>query len=134
MAITATLALSLSTLSINQPVACSLTVSNSGGSAINVLSIEPLAYVTGSSPQQNMGACALGVVDLGPGAVVSIPASGSLSFGFSAVFFAPSTGPIGAGTGTFSVSALIATSDGSNTTPTAQTVTVNPLVLPATEQ
>lgn len=134
MAMTASLTVSPSTVIINQPIACSLTVSNSGGSAVNVLSIQPNAIVHASSPPNAVESAALGVVNLGPGAVVSVPASGSVTYGFSVIFFAPSTGPIGAGSGTFDIGALVSASDGSNFTPTAQSVTVNPIALPVTEQ
>lgn len=134
MAMTATLVVSPATVIINQAISCSLTVSNSGGAAVNVLSVQPNAIVHGSSPVDYVEASALGVVNLGPGAVVTVPASGSVVYGFSVVFFAPSTGPIGAGTGTFDIGALVSTSDGSNFTPTAQSVTVNPIALPLTEQ
>jgi hypothetical protein len=134
MAMTATLAISPSTVIINQPVACSLTVSNSGGSAVNVLSAQGNVIVHGSSPPDAVESCAIGVINLGPGAVVTVPASGSVTYGFSVVFFSPSTGPIGAGSGTFDIGALISASDGSNFVPTAQQVTVNPIALPTTEQ
>lgn len=134
MAMTASLAISPSTVIINQPIACSLTISNSGGSAVNVLSVVPTAIVHGSSPPDAVESCALGVVNLGPGQVVAVPASGSLTFGFGVVFFGPSTGPIGAGSGTFDIGANVSSSDGSNFAASGVQVTVNPIAQPTTEQ
>lgn len=133
MSLSATLSLSASTLIINQPVTAFVTVSNSGGSVVNINSFTPLVTVT-SGAIGTIAACATGVVDLGPGATIGVPASGSLSFMFNVVFFAPSTGPIGAGTGTYSISANIVGSDGEVVQPTAATITINPIAQPTTEQ
>lgn len=132
MAISATLTLTPTTVLINQQITCFLTVSNSGGAAVNVVGAHATAIFTGNT--LTAPAVALGVINLGPGSITTVPASGSISFMFNVVFFAPSTGPIGAGTGTYSVGAVVSTSDGANTSPTAATVTVNPLPLPVTEQ
>lgn len=132
MAMTATISLLPTTVLINQPVNATITVSNSGGSAVTVTSIQLNSEFTGGSIQAN--GVAFGVPNLGPAAATSVAASGSTVFPVSLVFFAPSTGPIGAGTGTFSVGAVIQSSDGSVFSPTAATVTVNPIALPASEQ
>ncbi|GEM_PF-5355794 len=132
MAITATISLSATTISKQQKTTATLTVSNSGGSAINVTGIQPRAYLTGSSPPEPVGA-AIGVPALGPGMNVSVPASGSLVFSFDYTFAAPSTGANGQGSGTYSCDAVVYTADGSVTVPTAATVTVNPLTLPGGE-
>lgn len=136
MAMTATISLSNSTVLTNMPTQALLTISNSGTAVVNVLSIQPFSNVTGNTAANAVG-CALGVPNVGPGSVVAVPCGGgSITFSFGAVFFSPSTGPIGAGVGTFDVSALCSTSDGSNFTPTAATVTVNPIAkgYPSTEQ
>lgn len=133
MAMTATISLSPTTVLINQPTNLVLTISNSSGGAVNVTSIHPYAYYTGSSapydPTVNIG-----VFNIGQGANITVPASGSLSFAAPAVFFAPSTGQYGAGSGTYSVTAICQSSDGSVFSPTAATVTVNPIALSSTEQ
>lgn len=134
MAMTATISLSPSTVLINQPVNAALTVSNSGGAAVTMTSIVPLVYATGLTAATSAVSCGIGEAPLGPGQVISVPASGSVIFPFSVVFFAPSTGPIGAGNGTFSIGAACQSNDGSNFAPTAATVTVNPIALPTTEQ
>jgi hypothetical protein len=50
------------------------------------------------------------------------------------VFFAPSTGLLSAGSGTYDVTAYIKTSDGSYFSPTAATVTVNNITFPLSQQ
>lgn len=134
MAMTATIALSKSTVLVNQPTMASVTVSNSSGSPVNMLGIQPIVTVTGSSPVQNVGAAGLGVVDLGPGTNVTVPAGGSLVFTFGVVAFFPSTGLLGTGSGTYSVSAQCSSADGSNFAPTAATLTVNNPAFDPTER
>lgn len=130
MAMTATISALPTTVLINQPSNMTLTISNSGGAAVNVTGIQPTVIPTGAT----FAAAGVGVPAISVGVPVSVPASGSLVFPFSVVFFAPSTGPIGAGNGTYSVGAVCETSDGSVFSPTAATVTVNPIALPSTEQ
>lgn len=130
MAMTATISALPTTVLINQPSNMTLTISNSGGAAVTVVGIQPTAIPTGATN----ASCGIGVPAISSGFNVSVPASGSLVFPFSVVFFAPSTGPIGAGSGTYSVGAVCETSDGSVFSPTAATVTVNPIALPVSEQ
>lgn len=133
MAMTATISLSPSTALINQTVNAVLTISNSGGAAVVVTSIAPYSFYTGSSVPYHPASNA-GVANIGPSANISVPASGSQAFAIPFVFFAPSTGQYGAGNGTYSVSAICQSADGSVFSPTAATVTVNPIALPTTEQ
>lgn len=128
----ATISLSPTTCSVNQNIVATLTISNSGGSAVLITGCTPNAIFTGATTYTP--ACALGTVDLDPNANLTVPASGSLIIPFGVVFFSPSTGPIGAGSGTYSVSATISGSDGSVFAPTAATVTVNPITFSAGEQ
>jgi hypothetical protein len=133
MAMTATISLNLSTVLINQPTQATLTISNSSAGSVNVIALAPLVFLTGNSaPYAN--AVASGEWALGPGVNITVPASGSLSYSAPFVFFAPSTGQYGAGSGTFSIQAVCNTSDGSVFLPTAATVTVNPITLASTEQ
>lgn len=137
MAITATIAVNPSTAYINQNIGVTLTISNSGGSNVNVLGVSPLAYFTGTTAaDKNAAGVALGMPQIGQyGANVVVPASGSLVLNWNVVFFAPSTRPVySGGGGTYDVGAIVYTSDGSVTSPTAATVTVNPLPLPAEQQ
>lgn len=130
MAMSATITASLSTVLINQPTNLIINIANSGGSAVNVTGIQPTVIPTGATN----ASAGVGVPAISAGIPVSVPASGSLNFPFSVVFFAPSTGPIGAGNGTYSVGAVCESSDGSVFSPTAVTITVNPITLPTTEQ
>jgi hypothetical protein len=133
MALSATISLSPTTTIINQQTTAFVTITNSIATPVNIIAFTPIATVTGGAVS-TYPACALGVVDLGPGAITMVPASGTLSFSFGATFFAPSTGPIGAGTGTYSVGCVIVGADGSVFSPTAATLTVNPIAQPTSEQ
>ncbi len=133
MAMTATLTLSPSSVYINQSVEATLTMSNGGSSTVNIVAVNPSVKITGGLAGAGQAA-ATGVVQLGPGSVVAVAASGSLVKTFGVVFFAPSTGPIGAGTNTWDVSAQCYGSDGSVFAPSAAHALVNPLPLPTTEQ
>lgn len=131
MAITATISLSPTTVNVNTPTVATLTVSNSGGSAVNVTSVTPDARLTGGLYSVPPGV-AFGLVPLGPGAPVSVAASGSLVLTFPVIFFAPSgslslSGGVVVASTTYDVAATIYTSDGAITAPTAATVTVNPI-------
>lgn len=133
MAMTATIAVNPSTVNINQNVAVALTVSNSGGSPVNMTGIVPTAFFTGAPAiDKAAGGAALGQPQLGQsGANVTVPAGGSLVFNWNVVFFAPSTRPVYSGSGgTYDVGAICYSNDGSVFSPTAATVTVNPLPLP----
>lgn len=121
MSLSATIALSATTVSINQVFSATVVITNSGSSPVNVISISPLGYLTGTGVG-DQAAVALGVVDLGPGAVIQVGASGTLSKTFSTCFFAPSNST------TYSVGANITTSDGSNFAPTPATITVTAIV------
>lgn len=113
---TATIALSSATCKINQQVMATLTISNSGGSAVSVTGIQPNVLFTGAL-SSDPAACALGAPAFSPGFSVSVPASGSLKFTFGVVPF------ISTGSGTFSIGAICNSSDGSVFSPTATTLT-----------
>lgn len=134
MAMTATISMSPSSGYINQKMNGSLTISNSGGSSVLVTSIQPQTKLTGSPSIDINTGVAVSLPPLGQGQNITVPASGSLVFPISFVFFGPSTGPIGAGSGTFDCGAVCQSSDGSIFSPTPATVTINPLPLPVTEQ
>lgn len=124
MAMSATISVSPSTAKVNQEVVATLTVSNSGGSAVNVTSIDPSAF------QTSIGAAAKACSPVGyqtslsgvagPPIRVSVAASGSTIFVFSYKFFAPSTN-----SSTYDVGAVVTSDDGSVFSPTAATVTVS---------
>lgn len=129
MAMSATIALSQSSIPSGVPVGVVLTVSNSGASAVGVLSIDPSLSPVGQNNQAVPGV--QGVPYTGPGSSVSVPAGGSLVFQWNDAVYEPQT--LG-GNGfawdpssiQYSVSALIRTADGSVFSPAAATLTVTP--------
>lgn len=96
--LTASLALSNSTVTANQktPI-CTVTctVSNAAATAVNVSAIEP--YVTAAS-NQHSDTASIGRPFTGPGATVSVPASGTLNFFWDVIPQGPQVG--GQGTST----------------------------------
>lgn len=118
MAMSATIALSSATAKINQVITATLTISNSGGSPVNVTSIQPVLKLTGA-PSNDFPAANAGVASLGPGENVTVPAGGTLVMPFGAVFFASS------GSTTYDVGAVCQSNDGSIFSPTAATVTIS---------
>lgn len=133
MAITAAITLTPATALINQDVRCTLTITNSTSSIATVSYVNPTSIFTGASVPMP-SAVGSGVVNLGPGATTTIAASGTLVLGFDQVYFAPSTGPLGAGFGTYSIGAIIGFSDGTSISATTGAVFVNPIALPAAQQ
>jgi hypothetical protein len=133
MAMTATISCSPSAVQINQKVTATITVSNDGASSVNVQGIRLYANYTGggNAPQTSV---AYGQPNLSAGATVSVAASGSTVFPVDLVFFAPSTGLLGAGSGTFDVSAQINSSDGSVFAPTATLVSVDQITFADSQQ
>ena len=111
---------------INQPIRCSLTLTNAGLSSVSVLSITPLVRMTGSTdPTTYNTGVALGAPDLGPGVPLDIPAGESRTFAFGATSFAPTTED--PNPGTYDVLAEVRMSDGEEIRPTPAVWTVNPL-------
>lgn len=133
MAMSATISVSPDPVLVNQTCTATITVSNSGASAVTVQSIQLHAYLTGASEPTHLPV-AYGQPNLLPGATTSVDASGSTVFPVNLTFFAPSTGILSAGSGTFDVTAYIKSSDGSQFSPTADTVTVNYLPFPTSQQ
>lgn len=140
----ASLNINPNSLLINQKMGASLVIYNySGGSSVNVMSINPQVWVTvGGSSTVPM---AWDKPALGPGQNVTVGPGSNLTFYYSGVFFSPSISPayagqsspygngfslVPAGTQTFSVGALVHTNDGSDFAASGQTVTVLPIPLP----
>ncbi len=125
MAITAAITITDSTLDPAQPATATCTITNSGATAVNVLSVVPYAVPTTGSVQTI--SMALGVPPLGPGMTVAVAgSSGTLAVPFGVVAHAPQSG---AGLGnptrsTIDIGATVSTSDGSVVAATVQTVTV----------
>lgn len=133
MAMTATISCSPSTVQIGQKITATITVSNSGSSAVTVTGIQLYANYTGDSLAPHTSV-SYGQPNLSAGATTSVAASGSQVFPVDLTFFAPSTGLLSAGSGTFDVGAQIQSSDGSYFHPTATTVTVNNITFPSSQQ
>lgn len=118
MAMTATISANTATAKVNKEVVLTLTVSNSGGSAINLTNVTPTCIQTGA-PSNDPAPANFGLAPLGPGLPISVPASGSLVLKYGVVFFGPGYGT------TYSIGAICNSSDGSVFSPTAATVTVS---------
>jgi hypothetical protein len=113
MAMTASLYVNYSSVNPGTPVNVHVVVSNSGGDDVNVTSFRPQVPVGSSAT--------FGTVS--PATPATVPAGGSLGFGFSVCGFAPQRedDPQAA----YDVTATIVCSDGSVVTPTAATVQVS---------
>lgn len=135
MAITASIVMSPATLAFNQNGTLQLTVSNSGGASVNVTGVVPTAVTTGGTQQQTTGVN-FGSPPTGTGLNVVVPAGGTLVMSIGLTAFVGTTGPIGGGAGTLTIGALVYTSDGSVTTASTATLTVNSFqsTLPAAQQ
>ena len=124
MAISAAVTLSKSSASVNMPVVATVTITNSGGAAVTVTSIQPIVQTTNFA---NDGLpAAIGVIAQGPGINLAVPgSSGTLALGYSLVGFAPAPA-----SGTYTVGALVYTSDGSVTSASTASLTVTALSIP----
>jgi len=134
MAITATISVSPSAVQINQKVTCTVTVSNSGSSAVTVVGLRPYANFTGDAKDASTSV-AYGTPNLSAGATTSVAASGSTVFPVDVTFFAPSTGILSNTGGTYDMNAFVQTSDGSYVSCTsAALVSVNQITFPTSQQ
>lgn len=124
MAVTASIALASATLTAEQRTTATLTVSNSGGSAVLVTGISPTYTPSGSTSQAV--SVALGVVPFGGPFPQSVGAAGTQNFPFDVVPHAPASGYGLAepASQTYSVGAIVLTNDGSVTVATPATLTV----------
>lgn len=133
MAMTATISCAPDPVQIGQKVVATITVSNSSGSSVSVTGINLYANYTGDNLQPHVSV-AYGKPNLLPGATVAVAASGSTIFPVDLTFFAPSTGLLSTGVGTYDVGAQITSSDGSVFHPTADTITVNNITFAADQR
>lgn len=127
MAITAAVTVNPSTVQERIPVTVTVTVTNTGATAVTVTNVQMSAVKTGDVAHQtfpgNFGAPAIGT-----GLNVTVAgSSGTLAIPVGFVAFVGTTGPIGGGSGTVTLGALVTTSDGSVTTASTTTLTVNSL-------
>lgn len=131
-ALSAIVTASPTTAYINQLVTASVAINNTG-SAMNLNSLSITATYNGVGGTKVPAA--FSVLNLGPNSPnIALAGSATTTIPMQAVFFAPSTGVTGSGTGKFYIGATFYTSDGSVTSAaTAGQVTVNPLPLPASQ-
>lgn len=115
-----------STAYINQLVTASIAINNTG-SAMSLTSLQITANYNGVRGSKIPAS--FSVLNLGPNSPnISLPGSATTTIPMQAVFFAPSTGTTGNGSGKYYIGATFTTSDGSITSAaTAGQVTVNPL-------
>ena len=123
MAVTATISLNPSTVTAPGQVAATLTISNSSSTPINIINVVP--YVTGTPP------VLMGLPPTGPGMTMTVPATGTtLVMVFSLTATAPiattyPTNPFAQGSypGGATITPLIPLAN-----PTTQTITVGCLI------
>lgn len=121
---------------INQKIALNITVTNSTGSSALTLSNVQITASYNGNPLSRVP-MALGVYRPSSVAIAAALTNAAVSttFPMDVVFFAPSTGITGSGTGKYYVGALLYTSDGSVTSAgTSAPVTINPIPLPASQR
>ena len=128
MALSATIAVTYSSTTIHEPNTAVLTVSNSGGSAVNMAQITPRINFTGDSAPEDASSygCTNSVL-INPANQV-VPAGGSTTYSFQFTIHAPSTKVDDSGSGTYDVGAQCYGADGSSFAPTPTTVTVHPVL------
>lgn len=119
MAITAVIAVEPSTASPNQQVAIACTISNSGGSDVEVTGIRPYARVDASNSEATAVNC--GQPPFAPASDMTVPAGGDLVLSWFAVGFKPE---VDGESFVYDMGAVIETSDGSVTTATVGELTV----------
>lgn len=131
MAMSATIAVSASTIKTEQAVTAILTITNTAAYSVVMTSVQPFVRLTGSlAPNYNSGV-AVGKVDMGPNRNLVVPAdSGTLVITFPLRFHGPSTASNSnvyddSGSNTYDVGALCTSDDNSVFSPTATTITVN---------
>lgn len=125
-ALSATISASSSTVKVNQPVIARVAINNTSSSALTLNSLQITASYNGAS-----GSKVPAAFSVYPPQSVVLAANATTTVPMTAIFFAPSTGVTGSGTGVYRVGALFSTSDG-DVTAAAQgaSVTVNPVRYP----
>lgn len=115
------------------PTNFTVTIYNTGGSQVNILSIQPLCQTPGGglATSVNIGEIAvppqLGLAQVG-GSQFNVPVTGgtNVSFGFQASFFGPNVAGVPAGpSNQYSMSAIVSMSDGTSFQTPALTLAIN---------
>lgn len=131
MALSATLSLSQSPIGYNQKSSANVTVSNSGGSPVTVLSLQPQILASGAPSLETNINSSSSSLPQGFGMVFSVPAGGSVVIPFDYNVFSPQVVESGnldqSVPTTYSIGCNIITSDGSSFAPSPQTVTITPI-------
>jgi len=129
-ALSASIAISSSTITVGQVLNAVLTVSNSSGTDINIMQVLPKVNFTGNPIPVDGSSVAYGAVPLTQGFNNVVPAGGSLNLRFSYSIYQPSamTGLDQTKNGTYDVGCLIIANDGEQLSPSVATVTVNPVL------
>lgn len=120
MAITATISTNPKSGAIGERIAVALVVSNSGGSDVTVTDIVPVVTPYGSTGRT--APAAIGTPFLGPGSTKTVTAGGSRTFTWDIALLAPSPEGLSTYYSYYSISAVVTTSDGSVTVPTADAI------------
>ncbi len=125
MSCTSAVTVNPSTVTENQPVTVTVTITNGGSTALNVVSIQPTAIFTGGSQNGTIPGN-FGSVPIGTGLNVSVPgSSGTLAVPIGFVPFVGTTLADGTGSGTITLGATVTMSDGSQHNASTTTLTVN---------
>jgi hypothetical protein len=129
-ALSASISASPGTVIINQPMTANVAISNTSLSALTLTNLQITAAYNGN----NVSRIPMALSVYNPSSVV-LAANSITSVPMTAIFFAPSTGITGSGSGKYYIGALITASDGTVTSAaTGTSVTVNPVPLPAYER
>lgn len=131
MALSATISLAQTPISFNQQSIALVTISNSGGSAVTVLTLQPQILATSAPSYQTNVNSRSSSLPKGFGQQFSVPASGSVTVPFNYLIFSPQVAENGnldqSIETTYTVGCNIETSDGSLFAPTPSTVTITPI-------
>jgi|SRR5271165_4283401 len=123
MTLSASVSMVPSSLSFNNPSTALVTVSNSGGSNVKLVSLTPIVNSDGSK-----GTAVSSINLQAPNASVVVPATGSVIVPFQIVCWAPQGPNLSSlSPSVYSIGANLITSDGSSFSATPANLTINPL-------
>lgn len=121
-----------STTTINHPVSVNLAINNTGSQL--VLNNVKLTATSTQAPSSSRLPVAISVFNPNSNLTIAANSTTTITAG-QVIFFSPSTGITGSGSGTYSVGGTIYTSDGSITPVSAAGVaTINPIPLPLNQR
>lgn len=133
-AVSATATISPSSTTINRPVSVIVAFRNGTASQLTITNVQ-LTVASSSGGSTSRIPAAFSVWNQGPNASVTVSGGPNVTTSFNGgqiVFFSPSTGVTGSGTGTFNIGGTVYTSDGSVTAiSVGASATVDPIPNPA---